>query len=530
MSETLSNLENSLHKNTFWNEYRSFCSNLHQEDIDVDQLIHLLPDIFKQIENNALSYQIYNAVNKFCESSPDKGLDLLRKIKANDSTEILTLIPSVMDGISKSDSTFNKFTEAELLLENNSDELKKQGYAFLITLTDEEFIQKNDFKDFIYNLIKTDIENNNSIFFSQISRMLGQFFKIIPDADEYLISLSKSRSQDVLYQIVRILSYEINYQNNPGLYTAILFNFIAIDPEYHLIISQLNYSVLQKLIADSPESIEKFLQEWLLFDTKRAGKILVFSDAVQQLHEKNSAYFIKMVTMWLNSDQPVLHAAISKLLMEIPHYEFKDLALDEDYIDGLSPKDIQFIVAKIVGYIYFKELMRSSIFSILKIKIDDKECVAFLKAIFNDYVVFNYPSTIEYLEEEKRKSSQKVQRVIAEIIEVNKNYYEKINQLDFINEFNPSDKRLKIYNSIYQKGFQIKQKTAAESKDSFLSLCKNIQLRTGKGMFSKYKGQYTEKTEMSRIEYSAEFPRGEFIDAIGQEKIRAVYRTYKREI
>ena len=35
---------------------------------------------------------------------------------------------------------------------------------------------------------------------------------------------------------------------------------------------------------------------------------------------------------------------------------------------------------------------------------------------------------------------------------------------------------------------------------------------------------------MSRIQSSAELPRGEFIDAIGQEKIRAIYRNYTREI
>ena len=158
------------------------------------------------------------------------------------------------------------------------------------------------------------------------------------------------------------------------------------------------------------------------------------------------------------------------------------------------------------------------------------DCVNFIKAIFNEYIVFNYPSTIEYLEEEKKKSSRKVQKVVNEIIEINKEYFEKINQLEFINEFNPSDKRLKIYNGIHQKEFQIKLKETTDNKHSFLNMCKNIQLRTGKGMFSKHEGIYTEKTEMSRIQSSAELPRGEFIDAIGQEKIRAIYRNYTREI
>lgn len=530
MSAILSNLENSMHKNKFWNNYRSFCNDLHQEEIDIDHFISLLPKIFKQIEKNALSYQIYDAVNKLSEFLPNKGIELFNKLIKIENKEVLTLIPSTLDGISKSNVGFNKFIEAEFLLENNLDELKKQGYAFLITLKEEELNQNQDFSGYIYNLIKTDIKNSNTIFFSYIIRVLGKFITVLPEADENLISLSKIDSQEVLYEITRLLSYELDYSNNLEIYEILLFNLKTIDPKYHNIISLLNHLVFQKFIIDSPELIDRFLKEWLLFDKKRAGEIIKFSNTFEELHSKNSNYFKKMVTSWLNADDPVFHKAISKLIMEAPHYEFKNLELDENYLGQLNYKEIQFIVIKIVGYIYFKELIRSSIFSILKVKIDDVDCVNFIKAIFNEYIVFNYPSTIEYLEEEKKKSSRKVQKVVNEIIEINKEYFEKINQLVFINEFNPSDKRLKIYNGIHQKEFQIKLKETTDNKHSFLNMCKNIQLRTGKGMFSKHEGIYTEKTEMSRIQSSAELPRGEFIDAIGQEKIRAIYRNYTREI
>lgn len=530
MSEILSNLENSIHKKTFWENYLSFCSDLHQEDINIDHFISLLPKLFKQIEKDALTYQIYDAVNKLSEFQPNKGVELLDTLIKIENKKLMTLIPSTLDGIGKSNSGFNKFIKAEFLLKNNLDELKKQGYAFLITLKEEELNQNQNFKDLISNLIKTDIENANTIFFHQIIRVLGKFVTILPQADKNLISFSKLDSQEVLYEITRLLGYELDYSNHPELYKILLFNLKIITPKYHNIISLLNHLVFQKFIIDSPALIDDFLKEWLLFDKKRAEEIIKFSNTFEDLHSKNSIYFKIMVTSWLNNDDPVFHKAISKLVMEAPHYEFKNLELDESYLAQLNYNDIQFITVKIVGYIYFKELIRSSIFSILKVKIDDVDCVNFIKAIFNDYIVFNYPSTIEYLEEEKKKSSKKVQKVVNEIIEINREYFEKINQLDFINEFNPSDKRLKIYNSIHQKEFQIKQKDITDNKHSFLNMCKNIQLRTGKGMFSKHQGIYTEKTEMSRIQTSAELPRGEFIDAIGQEKIRAIYRTHKRKI
>lgn len=182
MSVILSNLENSIHKNKFWNNYCSFCNDLHQEDIDIDRFVTLLPKIFKEIEKNALSYQIYDAVNKLSEFQPNKGIELFNKLIKIDNKEVLTLIPNTLDGISKSNGGFNKFKEAEFLLKNNLDELKKQGYAFLITFKEEELNQNKDFSNLIYNLIKTDIENRNTIFFSYIVKVLGKFITILPEA------------------------------------------------------------------------------------------------------------------------------------------------------------------------------------------------------------------------------------------------------------------------------------------------------------------------------------------------------------
>ena len=90
-----------------------------------------------------------------------------------ENEKVLTLIPSNLDGISKSNGEINKFKEAKFLLENNMDVLKKQGYTFLITFKEEELNQNKDFSGYIYNLIKTDIENRNTIFFP-VLRRFGQ--------------------------------------------------------------------------------------------------------------------------------------------------------------------------------------------------------------------------------------------------------------------------------------------------------------------------------------------------------------------
>lgn len=530
MSQLLTELDAAITKNKFWGVYHTFCENLFQENLNIDEFISFLPKLFKRTEKDLGHNKIFNAVSKFTEYQPEKGIELLNKLKKWDNEKIQELIPSALEGLSKSNTKFNGIYEIKSLLENDSNILKKQGYLSLLAFSNTIFSKNNDFAIYINNSINSDIEKSNTIFYSYIVKVLGKFVSVLPTAKEKLLLFSHSDLIEIQYEIAILLGYELNFSDDSNLYSELLFNLKKCSPKSNGTIWQLDHTVLSKFIMNNPQLIHSFLDNWLLFDDKRFDDIIKFKNTFEKLYEKNNEYFKLIITSWLNSDNPVFHLAVCKLLVKLSHDEMNEIELSVDYIQNLSFKDIQFIISKIIGYIYFKEPLRSSIYSILEIKIDDKECVEYIKSVFTTYLIFNYPSTLEYLEEKKKYSSKKLKNIIKEIIDIGNSYFDDIYKLDFINEFSPSEKRLNIYNNFFQKGLQTKQEEEESNDFLFMKMLKNIQLRTGKGMFTKYEDRYTEKTEMSLIQYSTELPRGEFIDTVGQERLRAMSRMYKREI
>src|SRR5690606_38837294 len=117
----------------------------------------------------------------------------------------------------------------------------------------------------------------------------------------------------------------------------------------------------------------------------------------------------------------------------------------------------------------------------------------------------------------------------AIIIEGEK-HYTAYSELESLKEFSPSDMRLGYIHKYKQKKINKSFKEIEENDGSFLRNIKNIQLKAGKTSFSKYMGQYSKQMELANVSSSAELPRGEFIDPIGQKKLRLTWRSHKRQI
>lgn len=84
------------------------------------------------------------------------------------------------------------------------------------------------------------------------------------------------------------------------------------------------------------------------------------------------------------------------------------------------------------------------------------------------------------------------------------------------------------YDKIQSKKFNKSYKESEAKSPSFFNTLKTINYRTGKSIFAKFEGKYTEKMTPALISHSGEMPRGEFIDPIGQKKERLLWQNFKR--
>lgn len=203
------------------------------------------------------------------------------------------------------------------------------------------------------------------------------------------------------------------------------------------------------------------------------------------------------------------------------------LELNEEYLQTLRFYDLKYIANKIIAFIYSAENLTGLIFDLLKAGLDDKNLDMLVVDIFINYVLFNYHYPNEFLNEKIRNGSPKEKEIGKIILIENRIRLENYNNTEMIEEFKISGSRLREYNKMK---FQNIPSTPSSDEFSITQLFQNIELKTGKSFTTRNeKGEYSKSAEMSEISSSYEMPKGEFLDPIGQHKLRIESINYRRE-
>lgn len=527
MNEIIEKFSRYIGTDDFWEEYDMFCENLPNENVDAEALLNFLPEIIKGGENDAAIYRIFEVVRSICQVKPDFGIEMYTKATASKNKEVFIIIPSLLAGL-QTNQNFDILSEIKMLLLSEQPEIILQAFHSIVSL-EKEFLKDNiEFINFINIKIAELLPNAPTNLTLECIRVLGKFSLVFPESDNKLREFSQSNIPVIQYEIANLLNRGISIAENRTLFEDLLMNLTSVKPEnkgIHRFISM----ALRPLVTSEPELINKFISAWILNDTDNADHIMLYEDLMISIHKSNNPLFRLIISQWLNSDHVQHHRALNKLLMKVSIQSIHDIELSESYLMQLTEKDAKYIVAKIIGYVYFKEQLRTMLYSILKYRINDKETVKLITALFVEYVIFNYPSTLEYLAEIKKTANRREKSIISEIQKSATNYFENIADLNENSEFNPSDKRLDFYNSLYHRDLMsIKEKN--DKDNPWFQAATTIQLRTGLGFFFKREdGSYSMPSRMTSVKYGAELPRGEFISTLQQEKIRTFYRRLKRE-
>src|SRR5690606_19183059 len=208
---------------------------------------------------------------------------------------------------------------------------------------------------------------------------------------------------------------DIDINQYVELYEDILLSLIKMDTKYKGVYNTFSY-VLGKVLKSHQEVVIRFIEKWIKHSHDRANQIGLFRNLFIELYHRDYPRFKILVTNWLNSNDPSFHIAIFEIMRELKLNDINELELSREIITDLSSNDVRYIVAKILGFIYDKDLSKTLLYSILISKIDDEDITKLVASIFKDYLIFNYYSVMEYLENKSKISSKKEKRIIGSII------------------------------------------------------------------------------------------------------------------
>ncbi|WP_191858477.1 hypothetical protein [Hanstruepera ponticola] len=508
-----------------WQDYGTFCDNI--KNIDIDLYVKALPELLKNLKSNYPVRNLQIAITREAKEDASFGKEIyLKTLETNNPDSYFTLM-DILSGLYHSDQKF-AIDEIKRLIEDDNLSLKEIGIKSIVKI---DLIAKTTPKTFVSWIEK----QFNSIINNETLEELwpSVFFTIrnkrneLKNADRIIDKLSSIKTIEIQLELIYFLDYNIDLENEIHLLKKYLPLLLHINLEHAGAYSQLAYR-LENVAKTNLSLVVGFITDWVDMSPENARKIKYFSHLLNTLCDDFYSEFQKLYTNWLNKDNPNFHIAIFEMNSTRYMRGLSGLTVSEVLIKDFSDYDIEYITYKILAYVYDKDTSLSLVYSILEQKVDNKEVVVFLADLFINHLIFNYYSTIEFLNLKKRTANNKLKKILKDIIDEGENKYKAYSDLKNLKEFAPSEQRLIYYNKIQGKKFSKSFKENEIKNPSFFNTLPTINYRAGKSIFTKYRGEYTEKMTPALISHSGEMPRGEFIDPIGQAQERLYWQNFKR--
>lgn len=509
----------------FWQDYHKYCKDF--EIPDKKYFVESLPLLFERIKNDGASYSIHESLRKFALKKPEEAIMVLELILKKRTLETLYFIPSIFGGLSQSNFNF-PFKDKILYLIKSADENEinsgvNAAYQVVIKDEQEELQFLNEVHENLVKAIKKDSIQNLGI----VARFYNKHLSRIVDAREIIIQLLTKKKVEVQSEVARSINAEIKFEEFPKHFQNCLNLLSLTEAKYKGVYGIIKYR-LKDTITAHPNIVIEFINQWVLNNKKELKNISVLKEMIQELYLNHPKTIEKLFLDWLNSSNSSYKFALQFVISDLS-YQVDVVGLPKESLKRLSEKDSLYVVFMIVGYILDRKYASEMLYNILEVNYKNKRIRNHIASLFVKYLIINYYSVTDILKNKRKTANKIITSIIDQIIDASEYYYKQVSDLETVKEFEPSDKRMQYF--LKQQNIQM-QKLIDDSDskgDSFLSMLTNISLRAGKTFFSKYKGEYSQESELQNFKSSFEVARIQYIDEIGQEKLRLMWQNMKRD-
>lgn len=347
---------------------------------------------------------------------------------------------------------------------------------------------------------------------------------------EILDIISKHNAPEILFALSHLLWRHSDSDSYPLWYLSALDKLTVFDSKLLGIYRNLDMAFIG-IERHNVNLIYRYLTSYIEEDDNDPKAIEGFKHLFGRLAGSDILLFQKHFTLWLNNDNSRFHVAVARISSQLWIDGSKELSLSVEVINSLSFYDIEFILYKIVGYFLSKDHLQSLVYSSLKKDQVDPRHLNLVAELFVTYISYNFPGSSEFLEVKKIAATPQELVLIDFITKAIEEYYE--GKKDKPKELVPSPKRLQIFFSQRNKGFENNNEPERFPENRFIDFVHKITTKNGKSFFSRNLGeygkdQYSSKSEMTSFSSTMEFPGGEFTDPVGQAYKRFIWVKFKR--
>jgi len=510
----------------FWGDFRKYCNDF--DILNKEYFVESLPLMFNRIKNDGASYTIYESLKKYAFNKPKEAIEVLELIEKKGTLEALEFSSSILVGLSQSKMDY-LIKDKILSFINSSDENRINSgiRAAIQVIIKDKIEEEEEFLSAVHQSLNKVIESKSSKNLGIITRFYNKYLNSIANAKEIIIKLLELKNIEVQNEVARSLNEEFKLEEDPVHFQNCLTLLSFTEAKYKGVYGTIRYR-LEDITTSQPNIIVEFIHHWILNNKGNLKNISILKEIIHDLYSKHPKNIETLFLNWLNSDNISQKIALQFVISDLSSNGVDSVGLPKDVLKDLSETDSLYVVFMIVGHILDRKYATEMLYNILEVNFKNARIRNHIASLFVNYLIINYYSVTDILKRKRGKANKIINSIIDQIIDASEKYYKEVSDLETINEFEPSDKRMSYF--LKQQNVQMqKLMNESESKnDSFLSMLTNINLRAGKSFFSKYRGEYSQESEMQNFRSSVEVARIQYIDEIGQMKLRLMWQNMKR--
>ena len=520
----------------FWNLLHAFVEALPRLRVEVVSLVDTLRTIEKLIRNDLAGIEVYDALENLSGAQAETGKMIYQQLVAEKKGPITGFIPCVLRGLSKGDFA-EAYTLCEDLLANDSQDLVG---AAIISLGNMDYSgEQNDYLERTLGYYRRLRRRRKIQIAASLVKGYGRLLQCAEECKEALVKLSERRAPGVQYELAVVLSLKAKKQSGERWFQTVLMRLTEVSSDCVGIVQKID-GVLSRVAGEGKgDLVIAFWETWVInrdYGNDEQGRLAIFEMVLSRMVQKCWGSIRACWTRWLNSDDYRLHMAAADLIIEASHRRKKapemKFELDGEILKKISPRDVVYIIHKILGYCSVDAgTLCSMVFSALAFEKDVGGVITgCVVAAFRDYIGYNYAgTTVKFLNERKKSSCTKETQTADRILNEVEAYYGPLRSLERLQEFEPPPQRVQQLTGAKTRHQGREMAKTVREKSVFLRFCKEVRLKAGSSFFVEKDGKFTRKTNLGLFSQSMEFPRGELVDPVGQALSRIRWQNITRE-
>ncbi|QBJ79241.1 hypothetical protein [Aquitalea sp. USM4] len=483
------------------------------------------------IKGDLASGRFYSILESWLSRYPEVAREVLQREWSSINDDTVNLFAASLLALAPH---FPREAVSLLLDEGNKGDFLEQHHKVwicgrLLLLPDLSATERNRLQLFILNGFAQ---------FDEVTRLqaIGSATTVLhltDQFDEALCEAAEKNKQAVLVAIGDSLFQHSTELYEQGRFLIWLPLLTQLESEHSLDGLDLALSKIFERSVEAQDLIIEFLSSWAIqnaddfpIDKKFAIK---FDQCLLKISGQ-AALFAKVITNWLNHDDPKLAAVVAGMLGELELRGGPPVHFDPIIIESMSVEDLIFIGGRLLGFVHSTKQLLSLSLSMLDVAPESfPRVIPLLHTLIVDEIGYDYPSTtlkaLESLIENDCRSE------ILEVLNQWKTSLEsrikETEELPRLNELKPSTHLQRQFALARAKQME-KSREEAAKQSIFRKIATQISLKAGKGCFSYHDGNFREPSQLSSFSYSIELPRREVLDPVGYAIRGYRLRTIKR--